>query len=369
MNCALLKNRSLGLLCLCLLAWATPGRSQTNTLPAARTNRPAPERFLFIFDISSGMEKRATNVDRITGQLVASGLNGQLERGDTIGVWTYNNELHTGEFPLQRWTPQASREITIALVQFIQQQRYGKKSRLDPVMEQLTSVVAASDKITVILFSDGSDALTGTTFDTQIAEAFKLNAAEQRRLAMPFVTILRAAKGKFVSLKVNTPPWPVELPSYPGETTPTESIPTEPPPHIQSPTINKPVAPTALPKPATLPVATNATAPPPTNVLVVGESTPPPVTVPANPPPAVSASPAPVVTNVVPSQVEQRNRAAAGPAKPVAKPQSKLPLVPVLVGVGIILVGLAIACFVFLKRSRETPRVSLITRSMNKDRK
>ena len=87
-------------------------------------------------------------------------------------------------------------------------------------MAQLTSVVADSDKITVILISDGSEPLAGTPFDVQIAEAFRLNAAEQRKQAMPFITVLRAAKGKFVSLRVNTPPWPFELPPYPGETVP-----------------------------------------------------------------------------------------------------------------------------------------------------
>lgn len=381
MNLFPLKGRSVERLALwlCLLCTATSGWPQTNLVPANRTSRRVTERVLFIFDISSDMEKRAANVRRIAGLLVSSGLNSQLDRGATIGVWTFNNELHTGEFPLQVWTPQAAGDISLGMGQFLQQQRYAKSPRLAPVMAQLTNVVADSDKITVILMSDGSEPLTGTMFDTQIAEAFKLNRDEQRRLDMPFVTILRAARGKFVSLKVNTPPWPIDIPAYPGETKPPEPTPAEPPPTvvIQStnrPATNIPVAPAPLPKPEPhpRPVETNVVETPGTNATAAVEPTPPPVETPSNPPPVVIVPPKPVVANVVAQPVapaEPTNTLVAAPAESDVPTVVKMALLPVLIGGGIILFGLVIVCLVLLKRSRETTRVSLITKSMNKDRK
>jgi hypothetical protein len=380
MNFSPVINQSPGfrpglLLCLCVWALALPALAQTNRATGPRTNSPAVERFLLVVETSAAMQKRATNVLNVVGRLFSSGANGQLDRGDNIGVWTYDSDLHTGQFPLQRWTPQTGREITFKLVQFIQQQRYARQSRLAPVMAQLTNVIADSDKITVILISDGSETPVGTTFDEEIAAAFKFNAAEQRRQAMPFVTILRAAKGKFVSLRVNTPPWPIELPTYPGgldsisTTADTNPAPvraeTAPPP--------APITPVA-PEPATKPAETNLVASPPTNPPVVLESTPPPVEPPTNPSPApaVVVTSKPVETVVASTKVLPTNPppvVSTEPAVTAGKSPGKLPLLPILAGAGVVLVGLTVVCFALLRRSRAEPRVSLITRSMNKDGK
>ena len=354
------------------LALVTPGQAQTNLPPAARTNPPAPERFLLIYDISNGMEKRAANSQRVIGQMFASGLYGKLERGDQIGAWAFNNELHTGQFQLQRWTPQTGPTIAATLVKFVERQRYSKSPAFAPVMAQLTNVVADSDKITVIFVSDGSAVPVGTMFDDQIAEAYKLNSAEQRRLAMPFVTILRAAKGKFVSLRVNTPPWPIELPAYPGEQKVTPP-PTNPPPtKAVTPVPAPPIAP-VVPEPVS-PIQTNLAITPATNIIVI-DAAPTPLPELTNLPPADVAAPPPAASNPPQLQLEKTNLVpvvAAAPltAAPAATPEAKkLPLIPIVAGAGIVLGGITILCFVLLKRSREEPRVSLITRSMNKDRK
>ena len=181
-------SRALFLLCLVAMAFRA---SAQNPPPGTNpTNRPSSDRYLVILEISSAMQKRATNVQDVIGQLFSSGFNGQLHRGDTIGMWTYNDSLHTGAFPLQRWTPQTVRQITSVAAQFTQNQRYSKRSSLSPVMAQLTNIVADSDRITVILVSDGSESLAGTPFESQISDAFKHNGEEQRRRAMPFVTVL-----------------------------------------------------------------------------------------------------------------------------------------------------------------------------------
>ena len=362
------------ILCLCFVATTLPGLAQTRQA-SGPTNQLSSERFLLILDISSAMQKRATNVLRTVGQVFASGFYGQLHRGDTIGMWTYNDTLHTGEFPLQRWTPQSFRQITSLAVQFTQNQRYSKRSNLSPVMAQLTNVVAGSEKITVILLSDGSESLTGTPFDEQISDAFKLNADEQRRQAMPFVAVLRAVKGKFVSFKVSTPPWPIEIPAFPVE--PVAANPehtNSPPAKVEN---SKPVTPVAVaePKPTSTEI-NNPTPTPPipavTNPPALVESKPTPAETSTNPPPAVTTTPPPLITNIAKTDFPPTNVAeASSPPQemPLGKPARNLPSAPILVGAGIVLAGLAIVCVALLRRSRETTHVSLITRSMNKDRK
>ena len=346
------------ILSVCLMALSLSGHAQTS--PPGRINRPTPGRYLIIIETSAAMQKRSTNVLRSVDQLLTSSLAGQLHRGDTIGMWTYNNELHAGAFPLQRWTPTAGKEIMLATVQFVHELTYSKQARLAPVMTQLTKVVADSDKITVILISDGSESPTGTPFDRQIAEAFKLNNAEQRRQAMPFVTILRAAKGEFVSFKVNTPPWPIELPAYPGEPASVTPAPTEitpPPPKAKVTAPVKPVTPAVVSEPLPVTPHTNSSA---TNVVAVA------VELPTNPAPTVVAAPPPAPTNITPAA----NPTPVLPPEPAtaatAGAENKMPVIPILIGAGIVLVGITILSLALLKRSRPPPRVSLITRSMNK---
>ena len=86
-----------GLLLVALLA-PCPLRAQTNTARAL----PPSNRCLLIVETSRSMQRRAEAVLKAVQDLLTSGLNGQLRQGDTLGLWTFNDDLYTGRFPLQR---------------------------------------------------------------------------------------------------------------------------------------------------------------------------------------------------------------------------------------------------------------------------
>src|SRR5262245_14270110 len=65
--------------------------------------KPMENRFLFVVDTSSAMERSAPAAQRAILDLLQSGIQNQLRPGDTLGVWTYNEKLNTG-FPMQRWS-------------------------------------------------------------------------------------------------------------------------------------------------------------------------------------------------------------------------------------------------------------------------
>ena len=375
MNCSLpiirpLTLRLCALFWLCLATIATSVSAQNPPLTATQTNQLSTDRLLVILDISSNMQRRSENMQRIIGQIFSSGFGGQVRRGDTIGMWTFNDSLHTGEFPLQRWSPQAARQITSLAAQFAQNQRYSKLSTFPPVMAQLTNVIADSDRITVILLSDGSALPAGTPFDAEIAATFRLNADEQRRQAMPFVTVLRAVKGEFVGFKVSMPPWPIEYPAFPPEPTIAAPQPTNAPTaKTENP---KPIAPVQTNGPTSESVETNHPTPIITNQPVVVETKlTPPETV-TNPSPTVATSLPSPATNTTkappPSRTNPPTAIAPATPLPISKPERDSSTIPIIVG-GIALVGLGILCLALLQRSRRPKRVSLITRSMNKDRK
>ncbi len=312
---------------------------------ATRTHEPSSDRFLLVVETSADMQPRVTNALQTVGRLFADGLNGQLHAGGTIGLWTYDRELHTGKFPLQHWSPTNQQDIAQAITQFLEQQTYDQPSRWAPVVVAITNVAARSDRITVLLLSAGGAAPAGMPFAAQIADAYKHNAATQQERAMPFVTIWRAVRGTFTGFTVSTPPEPVVFPTY-----------------TTNPIVASPPAPDLIvighdsPPPTNPPVVTNVAAPAATHANEVVAT--------------VTNSP-PIVSNGATVSVAKTNRASAPPDESpvIPKPhESKLPLILILAGVVVAMAVLVAFCLARLQRSR-VARASLITRTMNSDKK
>jgi hypothetical protein len=187
----------------------------------AQTNGPAAgapsNRYLFIMNTSRAMQPRADGALKAMQDLLASGMGGQLRRGDTLGVWTFNHELNAGHFPLQRWSPETHRAVAIRILTFLKDQKYEKRASLDKVLPAMEGVIKDSDFITVILVSDGNQKIRGTPFDDRINHFYKLWHGEQQTAQMPFITVLRARNGSITDHSVTSAPWPVEMPPLPFE--------------------------------------------------------------------------------------------------------------------------------------------------------
>ena len=84
--------------------WVTSTQAQT-------TARVVESRYLLIFDTSAAMKKRLPATQATVNRLSFSMMNGQLQPGDSIGVWTFDLKLRAGQFPLQRWLPENAATI------------------------------------------------------------------------------------------------------------------------------------------------------------------------------------------------------------------------------------------------------------------
>ena len=172
-------------------------------------------RWLLIFETTSSMRHRTNGVLNEMRDLLSTGMHGQIHRGDTIGIWTFNDKLHTGEAPLQVWSPDAAPVIARHTLQFLSEQPYARSPRMVDMLTNMLNIINSSPLITVILFSDADDPIKGTPFDAQINEFYKANYHQLKRGAMPVVTVLRGVGGEITTNTLNVAPWPVDIPFVP----------------------------------------------------------------------------------------------------------------------------------------------------------
>ena len=264
-----------------LLAVVLGGLAMVPGLRAQPAVRKVENRFLFVFDTSAEMKRRVVPVQNAISNVLATGANGQLHSNDSIGVWTFDQQLQTGQFPLQRWRPDQGGQIAATINAFVGSQRYAKKTSFDVLMPLVNKVVESSERLTVVIFSDGYGEFYGTPYDMGINQVFQERQVEREKSRRPIVVVLRSQLGKYVDCMMSFPPQPVSFPDFPPLPEPAPAVPKAvpaPPRPIVPPLIIIGTPPTnRVPPPAPKPVPTN---PPPPAVM---SASPPAATVEARP--------------------------------------------------------------------------------------
>jgi hypothetical protein len=179
-----------------------------------------PERYLIVLDISSPMRNRAPAVQEAIAALLASGMRGEIRDGDELGVWTYNDALHTGEFELLEWKEAQREAIARRVREFLERQRYGRNTDFSKVMPELLTLVAESRRLTVMVCADGDEVMLGTPFDEGLARSLQEHATVLKGKRLPLFIVLRGQLGQLVGYRISYPPWPVDFPPFPAEPKP-----------------------------------------------------------------------------------------------------------------------------------------------------
>jgi hypothetical protein len=177
-------------------------------------------RYLLVVETSSCMANRVKGISATLEGALAARMKDQLRTGDTLGLWTFNEELYTGMFPLQTWSPETEKKIGPEVTKHLRQQRYTKRPRLDNVMVALQQVIRDSEFITVVLVTSGQNGIKGTPFDEAINNVFRDWSKKQEEARMPLVTVLRARRGRITDYRVSVTPFPIEMPPLPVELDP-----------------------------------------------------------------------------------------------------------------------------------------------------
>ena len=296
-RCLLLKS----VFAFCLLPCAFPA-------PASAQSPPQTEnRFLFIINTSSAMRRLTNGIQQAVLGLLQSGMQEQMRDGDTFGIWTYDDQLHTG-FPMQAWSNQNQGAIIQTVSAWLAQTRYQNRPRLDKVLPAARQVIAQSRAVTLIFIFDGSETMQGTGFDKDINDLHKEFGREVRAENIPFVTVLAARDGRVFDYRVRTPS--------------SASVP-------RTADLFKPVETNSIPDVAATnppPSAVVASKPPePRHVEIVLKPTPSPQPAPSlqtNPPPVTTSTLVPQSAPAIPEPIIQP---APRPGAEEPPPQSPNP--------------------------------------------
>lgn len=195
--------------CALLLGLAAPTQEKARQVPTA-------ERFLFVVDTSSSMKRLDAANRQALFDLVYYGLNGRMLPGDTFGIWTFDEDIHTGEFPLQIWNPAQNLELASQAATFLKSRRYKGETRSQPMVGKLMSVIRAVKDVNIFVISDGDAALTGTAVDEAVNASYTAKAGDRRKAKKPFVTTLVARNANIVYGLVTIAGEPIELPPRPA---------------------------------------------------------------------------------------------------------------------------------------------------------
>jgi hypothetical protein len=395
---------------------------------AAPSAAPPPpyegNRFLFVVETSSAMKKLAEATRQTVFEMILSGLDGQMQPGDTFGLWTYQTEPRTGRFPMQVWHPTNALASATRAAVFLGEQKYSGKANTVDLLLDLGALRRAVGDLNVFILSDGSTQFQGTQFDPLINAQFDLLQKKRARAKKPFVTTLIVRDGKTINgfaflagehiplpglrkpppalAARKEPPAPADPPAVPApRPKPVVTVVQAPAPVLAISSNAAAVAPSPTPQTAPapalanvaadpapailpeLPPVTPAPAPSPappsvrfitgSNLATTAAVTPPP---PPQPKPAVAATEAvspglEAVATLLPEPLpvaarETRPKAAAmAAATPVdvASAKARLALWMVLGVVGCAMGALVLAVF----RARPAQRASYITRSMDQE--
>ena len=356
-------------------------------------------RWLFVFDTSPAMKKNLPATADAVNRLLATSALGQLQAGDSVGIWTYDRQLRAGQMPLLNWWPAQAAAISSNLVAFLEHQRYRDDSTLPVIQTLLPQVIANSERLTIIIFCDGKSDLRGTPYDAGVNQSFHDALADRKKNRQPFVVVVRTQLGKYVGCTLNYPPGGIALPPFPELPPPPTNTPAPPKVHpVIAPAAKVPPLViigtevgtnlNAVPVVAHPAVNTNLVAPA-APVRAATNATPvQPAALPAVPPPAklepvLPSSVSPPTNAAASSATNVATMAAASAEPPAGKPpEAGTAATPktapatgkadassrMLVWLGVGLLAAAVVLIVLLvARPGRRPQGSLISSSMQDD--
>jgi len=188
-------NTSLKWMVLAGLVWLAFGRATAEEFVERPANSAQEgHRFLFVVETSAANRKFENNNRQALFDLIVGGVNGNMRSGDTYGIWTYNEEVRAGEFPLTIWEKEQALDLAGQAAAFLQKQKYAKKASPSFLVDDLRRLSDRVGDFNVFIICSGEDPISGTPFDQNINAAYKALGKQSARTGRPMVTSFAVRK-------------------------------------------------------------------------------------------------------------------------------------------------------------------------------
>jgi len=183
----------------------------------ADTDRPRTmegNRFLFVVETSATSSRLDHGGRQALVDLIYTGVYGQMRTGDTFGLWSFNEQVFAGVYPMQTWDSENTMELASNAGQFLKGQRYHKKGRFEPVVQEVLGLVRGIKDVNIFIISDSetrppADAF-GPAFDREYAE----NIARLPNTKTPLITTIVGRNGSISNWLVTVGSEPIRLPAF-----------------------------------------------------------------------------------------------------------------------------------------------------------
>ncbi|HUR45633.1 MAG TPA: hypothetical protein VMZ27_07140 [Candidatus Saccharimonadales bacterium] len=190
-----LRALAAALLVLCLL------RLLASPCVAAETAQLGAK-FLLVVDTSTAM-KRFDHAGRQTVfDFIFSGASTQMHSGDTFGLWTFNDQVSAGAFPMQVWTPDSNLNLATAAGLFLKGQHYEGNARADKAIEKALALVKSVKDLNIFIVTSGDSSLGNSDIEKGIKDVYQAKSLDARKRNLPVVLWISAWKGEVVNVQV-----------------------------------------------------------------------------------------------------------------------------------------------------------------------
>ena len=139
----------------------------TKSLAADSSSAPQYN-FVFVLDTSVSMDAHKALAAKFTWDLVDSGFRGVSQPGDSVDIWTYDQENHISKFPPEIWDQGEAQRIAGNVARFINLQKFKGGSRFESVAKDLNSLLPHTKGLMVLLLTDGEEPISGISLDVEI---------------------------------------------------------------------------------------------------------------------------------------------------------------------------------------------------------
>lgn len=159
-------------------------------------------RFLLLIDHSPDMATRQVATAQTIFDLVRTGFQNQIQPGEQFSLWFYGSRLQTNAPFI--WQP--GREVANAqrAANLFGGRIYSRLRPREQTLADAAPIIASSPKITILIFTEGSQPLAGTPYDAAINSAIEQRRAAFRQADKPLIISLLAKKGQLIGGTVYT---------------------------------------------------------------------------------------------------------------------------------------------------------------------